>query len=256
MGEYRRRTPKKPEHPVREWISDNLRYFMLIGGILAIILIALLIVKLISGGFGGQSPVKAETKSESTQQIVPSEKDPETIEHETEVTPTPAEVVVPEKEDETKEDETEEFTKEVDNSMITNLIRNFFEGLAAKDPAQVENCTDALSDEDKQMILSDPHTSYTDVEVITCDGTDEKSRIAFVSYYYTVDGSDVKIPGLTEFYIYDTGNGRWKLASDISTVQGVQERVNELKNDENVAEMVSKVQHEYDQVLSEHPELQ
>lgn len=229
---------------------------MLIGGILVIIAIALLIVKLVSGGFGGKTPVKAETSTESVQTI-PTVKDPvdqEAADKEHEITVTPTPSVTPST---TPEPEAEEITKEVDDSMVTSLIKSYFDGLSSKDPVRVAACVDSFSDDDARAVTENTQiTSYSDVEVRTCKGTNEKSRIAFVSYCYTVAGSDVKIPALTEFYVYDIGDGNWRLASDIHMDPAVEGRIEELMTDENVAAMIEKVQKEFNQVLAEHPELQ
>lgn len=251
MGEYRRRTPKKPEHPVREWISDNLRYFMLFGGILLIILIAVLAVKLISGKMGDNASIQPAVKSESVAEESNSATD---IDHmDSNVSETPVPEVTPETEEKPAE---EEMTKETDSSIAANLVHKYFEGLSAKDPQAVRYCVDVFTEEDSRQVLENTQiTSYSDVEVYTCDGLDEQSKVAFVSYSYTMAGSDVAIPALTEFYVYDTGDGDWRLASDVSDAE-IQNRVKELAETEAVQEMIRSVQEKFDQVQQEHPELQ
>lgn len=253
MEERRRRTPKRPEHPVREWISDNLRYFMLFGGILLIILIAVLTVKLISGKMGDNASVQPEVKSESV--AVSSESDSaKDIDHmDSTVSDTPVLEVTPEAEEKPAEDE---MTKETDSSIAANLVHNYFAGLSAKDPQAVRYCVDVFTEEDSRQVLENTQiTSYSDVEVYTCDGLDEKSRVAFVSYSYTMAGSEVAIPALTEFYVYDTGDGDWRLASDVSDAE-IQNRIKELAETEAVQEMIRSVQEKFDQVQQAHPELQ
>lgn len=246
----RKRTPKKPEHPVREWISDNLRYFMLIGGVVAIIVIALLVIKLVSATTGS-ADAKAETTAESTEIAVPedvSNKDHLIVKSESE----PEVTVTPEAEPEEPE---ADMTKEVDSSMLTTLVKDYFEGLALRDPEKVRACVDVLSDEDYQQVLNNVQiTSYNDVEVYTCDGLDEKSRVAFVSYKYTLADVDVAVPALTEFYIYEISEGDWRLASDTSD-EKIENRIQELAKTDAVQAMIDKVQKEYDQFLAEHPEL-
>ena len=54
MDEERNKRPvKKVENPVREWISDNLRYIMLIGGIALVVIIAFVLFTVL-GSKGGQ----------------------------------------------------------------------------------------------------------------------------------------------------------------------------------------------------------
>lgn len=252
MEERRKRTPKKPEHPVREWISDNLRYFMLFGAILIVLLITGLAIKLISGKTTGADQKKEEVKTEvSADSEEASDKD-----HMDTAETTPEPVVVPDVEEEKKEADLDDLTMEADDSKIVDLVKRYFEGLSARDPQAVSACVDTFTEEDAQQVAGNTQiTSYRDVDVYTCEGTNDKSRVAFVSYYYTMDGSDAVIPALTQFYIYDTGNGDWKLAADVSDT-AIQKRIEELSKSEAVQAMIATVQSEYDQVLSNHPELQ
>lgn len=255
MEERRKRTPKKPEHPVREWISDNLRYLLLFGGLLLIIVITMLLVKLLSGKTQDTTPAQAETKTESTIESVSAEEE-ETAEDSTNkehlvaaATPTPT--ATPE----ANETDAAEMTKEADAGMFTELIKKYFGGLSSQKPEVVRSCVDTFSDEDFQQVAENTQiTSYTDIEVYTCPGTDDNSRVAFVKYHYTMAGSDVAIPALTQFYIYDRGDGDWRLASDTSDT-AIQQRFSELTETDTVKAMISSVQEEYNQVISEHPEL-
>lgn len=255
MEEHRKRTPKKPEHPVREWISDNLRYFMLFGGILVILLIAGLVIKLLSGSANDTSTA-SETKAESVVKT-DSEEEASNKDHMEGATVTPTPTAEADADaDEKVQDAENDMTMEADSSMITSLIKTYFGGLATRNPVLVSSCVDTFTEEDSKQVLENTQiTSYSNVEVYTCDGIDDKSRVAFVSYCYTVDGSEAEIPALTQFYVYDTGNEDWKLASDTSDA-AVTNKIQELVQSEPVQEMITKVQQQYDQVMAEHPELQ
>ncbi len=261
MEERRNRTPKKPEHPIREWISDYLRYFMLAGAIILILLVIFIAVRLISGRTGDQT---AESTAESAVTAVSELPDAEDTDHLAETEESTEAVSTSEAEEaaETEAAETAEetasaeLTKEADASVIAGLVNTYFQGLAAADPETVRSCVDTLSDEDYQSVAENTAvTSYTDVEVYTSAGTDDTSRAVYVSYKYTVSGSDVEIPGLTQFYAYDTGDGDWRLASDTSG-ETIQARFQELAQTEEVQNLISQVQAAYDQVMAEHPELQ
>lgn len=254
MEERRQRMPKKPEHPVREWISDNLRYFMLFGAILVVLLITGLGLKFLSGKTTGADQKKEETKAETS--VSADNEEALDKDHMDTAETTPEPVVVPDVEEEKKEANLDDLTMEADGSKITDLVKKYFEGLSARNPQAVSECVDTFTEEDAQQVADNTQiTSYKDVDVYTCEGTDDQSRVAFVSYYYTVAGSDAVIPALTQFYIYDTGNGNWKLAADTSDA-AVQNRIDELSKTEAVQAMISTVRSEYDQVLSNHPELQ
>ncbi|MDO4491269.1 MAG: hypothetical protein Q4B85_09395 [Lachnospiraceae bacterium] len=253
----RKRTPKKPEHPIREWFSDYLRYFLLAGAILVVLLVAVLAVKLFTGL--SDKGAQTETKTESQVELPSKEESNADKDHteQTDASETPA--ITPTEQPEKEETEVPsdaDMTMEADSSMLTGLVKQYFDGLSARDPQAVSNCVDTFTEEDWQQVENNTQiTSYRDVEVYTCEGTDAKSRVAFVSYRYTMAGSEAEIPALTQFYIYDMGNGDWKLAADASE-SSVQKRIEELSGTEEVQAMISRVQAEYDQVLAAHPELQ
>ncbi len=257
MDEPRRRTPKKPEHPIREWISDYLRYFMLIGGILLILLVVFLVVRLISGGTGSSSSVTESTAAVSVEET--SDQPDDTGDGAAAVSESAADAENTEAAEETAEDEeaaSAVMTREADESVIAILVKNYFAGLSARDPEAVRACVDTLSDEDYQQIAENTQiTSYSDVEVYTFDGVESTSRVVFVSYSYTVSGSDAVIPALTQFYAYDTGDGDWRLASDTGE-EAVQQRMEEMLQTDAVQNMIAEVQEQYDQVVAAHSELQ
>ncbi|MDO4617695.1 MAG: hypothetical protein Q4B03_09655 [Lachnospiraceae bacterium] len=266
MDEYpeaprRRRTPKKPEHPIREWISDYLRYFILFGGILLILLITVAAVRLITGRNSSSTPA-AETGSVSAASSLTEDTDNSSAaaddesEDSEENSETESQEAIADEEDASEESVSSVMTEESADSEITTLISAYFAGLAARDPEAVRACVDTLSEEDAQQVAENSQiTSYTDVQVYTFDGIDASSKTAFVSYSYTVNGSDAVIPALTQFYAYDTGNGDWRLASDPSE-EAVQQRIQELVQTESVQNLIIQIQVQYDQVLAEHPELQ
>lgn len=250
MDARKNNKPKRPYNPVMEWISDNLRYFMLIGAFLLLILITAGVVKLISGKKNSAEGSSLQTVAES----VTGSSDSKSAEQEhaaAELTPIPAAVSA-----EADNEAENAVVREEDTGSIPTLIRAYFQGLSARDPETVRACVDTLSQEDAQQVTDNTQiTGYQDVEVYTCDGMDEQSKVAFVSYLYTVDGSDAEIPALTQFYVYDRGDGDWRLASEI-TDTAVQNRIQELTQTEEVQAMIHQVQTRYDQVMTEHPELQ
>ncbi len=248
MEERRKRTPKKPEHPIREWISDYLRYFILIGGILLFLLIAFFLIRWLSGG-----PDRTDSASVSVSESVQaaSESEPEAEEGDAEVAGEQSSSAEAEEESAAAE----EMVQESSEGIVTSLVNSYFAGLSARDPEAVRACVDVLSEEDYQQVAENTQvTSYTDVTVYTFDGLDDSSKVAFVTYQYTVNGSDAVIPALTQFYAYDTGAGDWRLVSEPD--EAAQQRMQALIQEEAVQNIISEVQAQYDQVLSEHPELQ
>ncbi len=220
---------------------------MLFGGILLILLLTFLAVRLLSGR---KEKAPEAAVSASVSEISAAADHMDAVEE-------PAPTVTPEAENtEAGETDRSEMVSEDETGLVTALVTKYFNGLASRDPEAVRACVDTLSEEDAVQVEENTQiTSYKDVQVYTFEGTDEQSRAAFVSYTYTVEGSEAEIPALTQFYVYDIGNGDWRLASDPSD-EAVQQRLQELTQSEAVQTLISTVQAQYDQVVAEHPELQ
>ena len=124
----------------REWLSDNLRYFMLGGAILIIVVVLFFSIRACSGSNKGNSGDGQKTTSEN-QGNVPSSP---TSEGES---------------DEKKEDANPMETADAD---ITALIKSYYQALGEKDIATLKTLEDDFtpSDESKVTNLKDYIEGY------------------------------------------------------------------------------------------------
>ena len=135
--------PQRKENAFREWVSDNLRYILLILGIAVIIAAVILGIRLISGWSGGQNrepqAVSQAKTPEPTQE--PEEETVTPTPEKTETpTPTPEETETPAPTPEAAETpepspaETEPEETGSPEQEIQNLLTAYYQALSDKNP--------------------------------------------------------------------------------------------------------------------------
>lgn len=219
--------PMSKKDRFREWVSDNLRYMLLILAILVVVGLALLIVHLVSSkSEDGQNKTKAEVTA----------------------TPTPA------AESEQVNQETDgqtaaEFAAE-NNAQVSAVAVRYYTALAAKDMDTVKSCVDALAAEDETQILEeDKVEAYNDIITYTLEGAEEGTYLAFVSYNCKYKDIDTQLPMLTEFYMYTNQEGNLVIASDTESDTAIAKAMSGALEQEAVKALVGNVQASYDQAL-------
>ena len=173
----------------REWLSDNLRYFMLGGAILIIVVVLFFSIRACSGSNKGNSGDGQKTTS-TDQGNVPSSP---TSEGES---------------DEKKEDANPMETADAD---ITALIKSYYQALGEKDIATLKTLEDDFtpSDESKVTNLKDYIEGYEVGDVYTKKGMTDNSYVVYACFSYICQGIETKAPALTQFYVYKNSEGNW-----------------------------------------------
>ena len=173
----------------REWLSDNLRYFMLGGAILIIVVVLFCGIRACSGSNKGNSGDEQKTTSED-QGNVPSSP---TSEGES---------------DEKKEDANPMETADAD---VTALITSYYQALGEKDIATLKTLEDDFtpSDESKVTNLKDYIEGYEVGDVYTKKGMTDDSYVVYACFSYICQGVETKAPALTQFYVYKNSEGNW-----------------------------------------------
>ena len=213
--------PMSRKDRFREWVSDNLRYMLLILAIIAVVGIGILIVHLVTSG---SDDGEAEPKAEVT------------------ATPTPAA-------ESERGQAAAEFAAE-NNAQVSTVATTYYQALAAKDMDTVKSCVDALAAEDEAQILEeDMVEAYNDIATYTLNGTEEGTYIAFVSYNCKYKGIDTQLPMLTELYMYTNTEGNLVIAADVETDTAIAEAMSSALEQEDVKSLVGNVQASYDQAL-------
>lgn len=211
----------------REWLSDNLRYFMLGGAILIIVVVLFAGIRACSGSNKGNSGDKQSTTSED-QGNVPSSP---TNEGES---------------DEKKEDANPMETADAD---ITALIKSYYQALGEKDIATLKTLEDDFtpSDESKVTNLKEYIEGYEVGDVYTKKGMTDDSYVVYACFSYICQGIDTKAPALTQFYVYKDSGGSWVIDNGALADAEISAYMESQLSDSDVSALITKVQNELDQ---------
>ena len=219
----------------REWLSDNLRYFMLGGVILIIVVVLFCGIRACSGSNKGNSGDEQKTTSED-QGNVPSSP---TSEGES---------------DEKKEDANPMETADAD---ITALIKSYYKALGEKDIATLKTLEDDFtpSDESKVTNLKDYIEGYEVGDVYTKKGMTDDSYVVYACFSYICQGVETKAPALTQFYVYKNSGGTWVIDNGALQDSEISAYMEKQLSDSDVSALVKKVQNELDQAQQSDPSL-
>ena len=219
----------------REWLSDNLRYFMLGGVILIIVVVLFCGIRACSGSNKGNSGDKQKTTSED-QGNVPSSP---TSEGES---------------DEKKEDANPMETADAD---VTALIKSYYQALGEKDIATLKTLEDDFtpSDESKVTNLKDYIEGYEVGDVYTKKGMTDDSYVVYACFSYICQGVETKAPALTQFYVYKNSGGSWVIDNGALQDSEISAYMEKQLSDSDVSALVKKVQNELDQAQQSDPSL-
>lgn len=214
----------------REWLSDNLRYFMLGGVILVIVVVLFFGIRAFMGnGKGGSdnSTSKEQTTADNDQGNVPSS---------------------PANDGETDGKKDANPMEKADEE-ITSLIQGYYKALGDKDIATLKTLVDNLAPTDEAKITNARYIEgYEAGDVYTKKGLDDDSYVVYSCFYYICQGIDTKVPALAEFYVTKDADGNWKIDgaayddSDEITKYEVS-----LRQDDDVKELKAKVKAQYEE---------
>ena len=212
----------------REWLSDNLRYFML-GGI--VLLIILVIIFAVRGCKGKDPSADIETGTESTT----------TVEEPAETEPAEEVIANPLGTAETG---------------IVSLINERFTALAAGDLEGVRAVQTDLSAVDEARITADSAVSdsYTTKNVYTKAGMADGEYVTYVEYEANYTGYGTPVPMLDELYVITGGSGVL-VDSDAKTNPDKSAYMEQLKQDSDLRKLISDVQAAHNSALASDPDL-
>ena len=175
----------------REWLSDNLRYFMLGGAILLIVVVLFFGVRAFMGSGKGDSSKDTTENQETTdndQGNVPSS---------------------PANDGETDEKK-DANPMETANEEITSLIKSYYKALGDKDITTLRTLVDNLAPADESKITNAKYIEgYEAGDIYTKKGLDDDSYVVYSCFYYICQGIDTKVPALAEFYVVKDTDVIW-----------------------------------------------
>lgn len=275
--------PMTTKDKIREWISDNLRYMLLIGAILLIVAAVLLIVHLVSPKNDGKSSggtvtssstgnnvpdkktqVKADSKADSedstgiSSDVSDSANDSSTDASSTDTASAPDAEAEPTSEPEAADDTSN--TENTDNTAVSfaadnvqevsTVLEQYYTALGARDINGLFAVTDNLTAEEQAQIEAESDVeSYGDVKAYTISGPSDGTYIAFVSSRCKYLGINQTLPMLSEYYLYTTEDGSLKIMDDTDSDAAVTEAMKAALENEEVKNLIEQVQNDYRNAL-------
>lgn len=275
--------PMTTKDKIREWISDNLRYMLLIGAILLIVAAVLLIVHLVSPKNDGKSSggtvtssstgnnvpdkktqVKADSKADSedstgiSSDVSDSANDSSADASSTDTASTPDAEAEPTSEPEAADDTSN--TENTDNTAVSfaadnvpevsTVLEQYYTALGARDINGLFAVTDNLTAEEQAQIEAESDVeSYGDVKAYTISGPSDGTYIAFVSSRCKYLGINQTLPMLSEYYLYTTEDGSLKIMDDTDSDAAVTEAMKAALENEEVKNLIEQVQNDYQNAL-------
>lgn len=275
--------PMTTKDKIREWISDNLRYMLLIGAILLIVAAVLLIVHLVSPKNDGKSSggtvtsssagnnvpdkktqVKADSKADSedstgiSSDVSDSAKDSSADASSTDTASAPDAEAEPTSAPEAADDTNN--TENTDNTAVSfaadnvpevsTVLEQYYTALGARDINGLFAVTDNLTAEEQAQIEAESDVeSYGDVKAYTISGPSDGTYIAFVSSRCKYLGINQTLPMLSEYYLYTKEDGSLKIMDDTDSDAAVTEAMKAALENEEVKNLIEQVQNDYQNAL-------
>ena len=275
--------PMTTKDKIREWISDNLRYMLLIGAILLIVAAVLLIVHLVSPKNDGKSSggtvtssstgnnvpdkktqVKADSKADSedstgiSSDVSDTANDSSADASSTDTASAPDAEAEPTSEPEAADDTSN--TENTDNTAVSfaadnvpevsTVLEQYYTALGARDINGLFAVTDNLTAEEQAQIEAESDVeSYGDVKAYTISGPNDGTYIAFVSSRCKYLGINQTLPMLSEYYLYTTEDGSLKIMDDTDSDAAVTEAMKAALENEEVKNLIEQVQNDYQNAL-------
>ena len=248
MDHNRNKKPSRKENPFREWVSDNLRYIVLIAVIVGIVAAIVFGVRVISENVGGGENVSSAQNDESTENG--SDEDNENgpdADGEDTVSPAPEST-------ETPSPSPEEISLSAAPEEVSQVVTGYFQSLAGRDADTLSAFVDRLSDEDRASVENNRRIeAYSNINVQVYPGQDSDSYVVFAAYDYKYADFDAVLPGLTQLYISRMDDGKLRIISEPDESTGAY--ISQILEKEDVQTLISDTQAAYDAVLDSHADL-
>ncbi len=217
----------------REWLSDNLRYFMLGGAILVIVLVLIFGVRACVGGKKGNSNEDQKT-AQSNQENDPSSpaNDGETDEK---------------KDASPATDTNAETTMEKASTEVTELIQSYYKAFGEKDIATLKTIEDGFTPADESQINSrDYIDGYEVQDVYAKKGLTDGSYVVYVVFNYICTGIETPVPALSQFYVETDSDGNLKIKGGADEDADISAYVKKLESEKDVQDLIAKVKADYE----------
>lgn len=134
---------------------------------------------------------------------------------------------------------------------ITILIQDYYKKVALGDTDGLSTIVAVLDDTKASHIKNAEKftEAYTDINVYTKEGKQKDSYIAFASYKMKIRDIDTLVPGLDTFYIQKGTGGTYQIC-DVPQYGETADYIADVTQEEDVQELVHRVQEEYTQATA------
>ncbi|MBR3170635.1 MAG: SH3 domain-containing protein [Lachnospiraceae bacterium] len=204
----------------REWVSDNLRYIMLICAIAVVCIGIFFGVRAITGRMSAGNSGAENTGAAAVATGIPAE-EIESGASLAESAATLQENKIPE---------------------VSGLVTTYYMALNSKNVESVRAISDNLSDQDVKDI-ENSETEYSDIKSYIKQGPekDDSSYVVYASYEYINPSLYVKHPGLSWLYVKRNDAGEYKIIVDASSDEKLTAYVNEISAEADVKALVDEI---------------
>lgn len=218
----------------REWLSDNLRYFMLGGAILLVLIVLIVGIRACTGS--GKKSQDAEDQAQQEAQVTPSSTNDNS---------------------QSADGEEEEVQLTQAEADVTALIENYYKAMSDKDVDTLGTLVDDLSPADESQITnaSDYIERYEVSAVYEKPGMDENSYVVYASFQYYCQGITTAVPALSQFYVVKGEDGTLKISNSAESDSSISAYMTKLKAEADVQQLLSDVKDAYDKAQTDDPEL-
>ena len=208
----------------REWLSDNLRYFMLGGAILLIVAVLFFGVRACVGSGKGTSDKEQNTVQDNSQGNDPSS---------------------PEDDGETNDGKKEEDTNPLEegSAEITALMKSYYQALGERDITTLKTLVSNLTPSDESRITNakDYIEGYQVDNVYEKKGLDEDSYVVYTRGSLICKGIDTPAPSLWSSYIVKESDGSYRILGDLEQNKEVSDYMDSLKSDDDIKKLTSEI---------------
>lgn len=211
----------------REWLSDNLRYFMLGGAILLVVLVLFFGIRACVGGRD-----KTEEDQQTEQQVTPAAQDDEASQD-------------TEAEDEADAGDANPLVEA--SADIRELTETYYKALGDKDIDTLNSLTGGLTPAEEAQITNAQYIeSYEVGSVFTKNGLEADTYVVYACFNYKCTGIETPVPALSWLYVYKDADGSLKINGTAQSDAEISAYEQELEAGADVAELYSAVNAEYE----------
>ncbi len=220
-------------HNFREWLSDNLRYIMLIIGILILLVLIFVGIRaitiVIDNGRDDKETAEVEEEPSETPAATATETADTTTTETATPTPTPSDTL-----------------EENAYPEINTLISSYYTALGNQDVETLKTLVDDLDSTEEAKVENAQYIDgYSNVNVYTKPGLTDDSYVVLATYDYNCDGISTPVPALSQLYVQkEEDSDSYQILQN--TDEEVQDYVDEVLIDSDVQELIGQVESEYE----------